>query len=179
MNAQKKPFPLKSALLRSMALAALLASLGTAVSGCATALSKTAMQQVTPGVSLAGVLDEPDRYSGATVLVAGNVIRTENRKDGTLLEILAYPTTDRGYADTSEPALGRVMLLHPGYLDALVFRPGRQVVAAGRVIGHRPVTIGEVLLNEPLLQSVELNLLQEPNRGYSPIHFGIGVMGGF
>jgi outer membrane lipoprotein len=176
----EKPMPFSPSLfpIRRLALAACLLLL-TQLAGCASALSRETMQQVSPNVSARDVLDHPERFIGQTILVAGHVLRTENRKEGTLLEILGYPTTSRAYPDTSEPALGRFMLLHPGYLDALIFQPGRQVVAAGRIIGQRPVTIGETVHPEPLLQSVELKLLPEYPTYYSPIHVGFGLMFGF
>jgi outer membrane lipoprotein len=164
--------------LRRLALALGLLAVAQ-LAGCASALSREAMQQLSPNVSARAVLDQPDRFIGQTILVAGHVLGTQNRPEGTLLEILGYPTTDRGYPDTSEPALGRFLLVYPGYLDALVFKPGRQVVAAGRIIGQRPTAIGEAVRNEPLLQSVELKLLPEQPTYYAPIRVGFGFMFGF
>lgn len=164
--------------IRALALAACLIAL-MQLAGCASVLSKEAMQQISPNVSARDLLDDPERFTGQTVLIAGHILRTENRREGSFLEVLGYPTTDRGYPDTAEPALGRFMLFYPGYLDALVFRPGRVVVAAGRVTGMHPATIGETLHPEPLLRSVELKLLPEHPSYYSPIHFGFGFTLGF
>lgn len=164
--------------VRGFALAGCLLIL-THLAGCASVLSKEAMQQVSPNVSARDVLDAPERFIGQTILVAGNILRIENRREGTLIEILGYPTTDRGYPDTAEPALGRFLLQYGGYLDALVFRPGRVVVAAGRVTGHQPATIGDTIHREPVLQSTELKLLPEHPSYYPPIHIGFGFTFGF
>lgn len=149
------------------------------LAGCATALSSAAMAQVSPDIALPAVLDDPGRFKGRVILVAGHVLRVENRKDGTLLEILGYPTTDRGFPNTAEPALGRFGLRYPGYLDALVFRPGRQVAAVGKIVGRHTVTVGEAERSEPLLDVLELGLLPEEPTYYTPIHIGFGFMFGF
>jgi outer membrane lipoprotein len=171
----KTPYPLT----RMLGLVALLLALAQ-MAGCATALSKDTLRQVSPGVSPSAVLENPERFIGQVIPVAGTVLRLENLKEGTLLEVLGYPTTSRGFPDTSEPALGRFLLLHPGYLDALVFRPGRTIAAAGRVTGERTVTAGETVHPQPLLQPLEIKLLPEaPAYYYSPFHIGVGFMFGF
>lgn len=159
--------------LCSAVLACLLAHLA----GCASPLSRDVLDQATPGATLAEVLAAPDRHLGQVVLIAGSVLRVENRPDGTRLEILAYPASERGLPNTSEPALGRVSLHYPGYLDRLIYQPGRQVSAAGRVVGTVPATADAP--PQPLLQSLELALLPESPTYYSPIHIGIGFSFGF
>jgi outer membrane lipoprotein len=86
--------------------------------------------------------------------------------------------TSRGFPDTSEPAIGRFALLHPGYLDSLIYQPGRWVSAAGRVAGQISST-HDALRPLPLIHSLELKLLPEQIRDYPPFHIGVGVMFGF
>jgi outer membrane lipoprotein len=156
---------------------AVLAYLLAHLAGCASPLSRDVLGQTTPGATLAEVLAAPERHLGQVVLIAGNVLRVENRPDGTRLEILAYPTSERGFPNTSEPALGRVSLHYPGYLDRLIYQPGRQVSAAGRVIGTVPATADAP--PQPLLAPLELALLPESPTYYSPVHIGIGFSFGF
>ncbi len=163
---------------RSFGLAGMLLALGQ-LAGCATAISRDAMEQVSPGIAPGAVLADPGRYLGRAILVAGPILGLENREDGAMLEILGYPTTDRGFPDTTEPALGRFFLRYPGYLDSMVYRPGRSIAAAGRVEGERAVTIGETTRRQPVLRSLELALLPEHPTYYTPIYFGIGISGGF
>lgn len=164
--------------MRVLRLAALLLILAQLL-GCATALSRETMAQVSPNIQPEAVLANPQGFIGQTLLVAGPILRLENRENGTLLEILGYPTTSRGFPNTSEPALGRFLLRHPGYLDGMIFRLGRSVAAAGRVVGAQPATVGETVQREPLLQALELTLLPEHPTYFSPIFIGIGIMGGF
>ncbi|MGZ8217580.1 Slp family lipoprotein [Methylomagnum sp.] len=145
--------------------------------GCVSALSGESLRQVSPGVTLGEVVEVPEHHIGQVILVAGNILRVENRPDGTRLEILGYPTSKSGFPNTSDPALGRVSLLYPGYLDRLIYQPGRRVSAAGRVIGTLPATTGAP--PQPLLRPLELALLPESPTYYSPIHVGIGFSFGF
>jgi outer membrane lipoprotein len=167
-----------SSLTRRLGLAALILALAQ-MAGCATTLSKDTLRQVSPNISPRAVLDDPQRFMGQVIPVAGTILRLENLKEGTLLEILGYPTTARGFPDTGEPALGRFLLLYPGYLDALVFRQGRTIAAAGRIVGERAMTVGETVHPQPLLHPLELKLLPEHPAYYSPFHIGVGFMFGF
>lgn len=157
---------------------ALVLLLPVLLGGCASVLSSHAMAQVSPNAPLSAVLDDPARFRDRVILVAGDILRTENRTDGTLLEILGYPLTDRGFPDTSEPALGRFALLYPGHLDPLIYEPGRQVAALGKIAGSLNVKIGEAERAEPLLNSLELRLLEPPTY-YAPFRLGVGVNIGF
>lgn len=147
--------------------------------GCATALSGAAMDWATPGVTPGAVLEAPRHHIGQVVLLAGPILGLENPKEGAILEILGYPTTARGFPDTSEPALGRFFLRYPGYLDPKVYWPGRSIAAAARVEGERETPSNGTVQHRPVLRSLELKLLPEPTLYDSPILIGIGVMGGF
>jgi outer membrane lipoprotein len=161
---------------QNLIAAALLLALA---SGCTGVLSRDTLGQVSEHVSPQAVLADPEHHIGQVILVAGPILRTENRREGTLIEMLAYPTTARGMPDTSDPAIGRFQLLYPGYLDSLIYQQGRQIVAAGRVLGQRAETEGEAVHSHPLLHPLELKLLPEYPGYSSGIRFGIGVGFGF
>jgi outer membrane lipoprotein len=167
-----------SPLIRALGFAALTLALAQ-MTGCATALSQDTLRQVSSDTPPVAVLEDPKRFVGQVIPVAGTILRLENLKEGTLLEILGYPTTSRGFPDTGEPALGRFLLLYPGYLDALVFQPGRTVATAGRIVGERAMTVGETVRPQPLLHPLELKLLPENPTYYSPVHIGVGFIFGF
>ena len=83
---------------------------------------------------------------------------TRNLTEGTLLEVLQKPldATDRPL-DTDRTE-GRFMALCEGYLDPAVYSKGRQVTLAGRVLGTRTDTVGEVMYVYPLLACLEAYL---------------------
>lgn len=156
----------------------LIAALALAVqlSGCGSVLSRKTMDQVDPKLSPDTVLNNPKAFIGQTVLVGGTILSAENLQEGTLVEVLAYPTDRRGEPQLSEPALGRFLLLYPGYLDTLIYEQGRRIVAAGRIIGERVTEAGETSRAFPLLHPVEIKLLSEYDTGP---RFGIGLGFGF
>ena len=81
----------------------------------------------------------------------GDIVSTRNLTEGTLPEALQKPldTTDRPlYTDRTE---GRFMALCEGYLDPAVYGQGRQVTLAGRVLGRRTDTLGEITYIYPPL----------------------------
>ncbi|HYE38108.1 Slp family lipoprotein [Methylocaldum sp.] len=158
-------------LSRLLGLAAVLA-VTFQLSGCGSVLSRKAMDQVNPNLSPDIVLKNPKAFIGQTVLVGGTILSSENLQEGTLVEVLTYPTDRRGNPQLDEPALGRFLLLYPGYLDTLIYQQGRKVVAAGRIIGERVTDTGETNRAFPLLHPLEIELLSEYDTGP---RFGIGL----
>ena len=83
---------------------------------------------------------------------------TRNLTEGTLFEVLqkALDTTDNPF-DTDRTE-GRFMELCERYLDPAVYSKGRQVTLAGRVMGTRTDTIGEITYVYPLPACLEVHL---------------------
>jgi outer membrane lipoprotein len=149
--------------------------------GCSSPLSRESLRQVTPNLPVAAVLAAPEKHVGQTIVVTGNILRVENNPQGTVLEVLAYPPTRRNVPDTSDPALGRVLLSHRSFLDPIVYAQGREVTAVARVRGEQDMSVGQAVRREPVLDVIELQLLPV---GYGagtgfPIRLGVGVGFGF
>lgn len=161
-----------SAIIRArfLRIAALLAAI-LQLGGCGSVLSRKTMDQVSPNLSPGIVLNNPKAFIGQTVLVGGTILDAENLQEGTLVEVLTYPTDRRGNPQLDEPALGRFFLLYPGYLDTLIYQQGRRIVAAGRIIGERAAKTDNTNRAFPLLRPLEIKLLSEYDAGP---RFGIG-----
>ena len=162
---------------RFLGLAALLA-ITLQLSGCGSVLSRTTIDQVDPKLSPETVLNNPKAFIGQAILIGGTILSAENLQEGTLVEVLTYPTDRRGEPELSEPAWGRFLILYPGYLDTLIYEQGRRIVAAGRVIGERTTETGEATRAFPLLRPLEIKLLSEYDTG-PRIGIGLGVGFGF
>ncbi len=134
------------------------------------------MDQVDPYISPQAVLNNPKPFIGQTILVGGTILSAKNLREGTLIEVLTYPTNRRGEPKLDEPALGRFLLLHPGYLDTLIYQEGRRIVAAGRIAGERSMEADETGRTFPLLTPLEVKLLPDYETGP---RFGIGLGVGF
>ncbi|NIR17244.1 MAG: hypothetical protein GWN86_26345, partial [Desulfobacterales bacterium] len=60
--------------------------------GCAPVISKDIRDQVARDLSFKEVLQDPEAYKGKMVLWGGVIIKAENQKEGTLIEVLQKPT---------------------------------------------------------------------------------------
>ena len=160
---------------RCLGLVAVLA-IAAQLNGCGSVLSRKSMDQVNLKIQPEIILNNPKAFIGQTVLVGGTILSAENLQEGTLVQLLAYPTDRRGEPQLSEPALGRFLLLYPGYLDTLIYQQGRRIVAAGRIIGERTAETDETSRAFPLLHPMEMRLLSEYDAGP---RFGIGFGLGF
>jgi outer membrane lipoprotein len=114
-------------------------------SSCAPVISKELREQVAAGVTFTEVSRNPDLYAGKTVLWAGVILKGENTKDGTLLEILQTPAGFRGSPGDIYLSKGRFLALNEGgHLDASIYTKGRGITVAGEIQG-----VGIPLLPSP------------------------------
>jgi len=126
--------------------------------GCSHALSPAVRQQIDTTLSLTQLRTSPEAYKDRIVMLGGEILSTNNLTEGTLLEVLQKPldATDRPLAtDRTE---GRFMALCEGYLDPAIYSKGRLVTLAGRVLGTRTNTVGEITYVYPLLACLEVHL---------------------
>jgi outer membrane lipoprotein len=110
----------------------------------------------------------------------GVIVETSNLAETTELQILAYPLKSNGRPDVTASPTGRFLAQHPGYLERVDYRKGRQITATGRVTEQREGQVGEAAYTFPLLLSDELVLWpQQRDRQVSPrVNFGFGVGSG-
>jgi outer membrane lipoprotein len=111
---------------------------------CSHALSSAVRQQIDTTLSLTQLRTTTEVYKDRIVMLGGDILSTRNLTEGTLLEVLQKPlgAADRPLAtDRTE---GRFMALCEEYLDPAVYSKGRQVTLAGRVLGARTDTVGEI-----------------------------------
>ena len=88
----------------------------------------------------------------------GEMLSTRNLAAGTLLEILQKLLDSTGRPRDTDHTEGRFMALCEGYLDPAVYSKGRQATLAGRVLGTRTDTVGEITYVYPLLACLEVHL---------------------
>ena len=80
---------------RTLGFAAVLCVTMLQIGGCGTVLSRTTMDQVDPYISPQAVLNNPKPFVGQTILVGGTILSAKNLQEGTLIEVLTYPTDRR------------------------------------------------------------------------------------
>jgi len=116
--------------------------------------------------------------TGQTVLWGGTILSSQNLKDKTRLEVLAYPVDKQGRLDTDAQPLGRFYGLYNGYLETAEYRKNRWISLTGTFAGMETGKVGDADYRFPLVEITQLHLwTQDSLQSNSPnIQFGIGVL---
>ena len=153
-----------------------LLSIVTILSGCAHVISKGLREKVAPGITFKEVKEDPDAYQGKIVLWGGVIVKSENLKEGTLLEIRQVSLNRWGVLRDRDISEGRFLALYPHFLDSAIYGEGREVTVAGKIQGKEVRLLGEIEYTYPLLLVKEIHLWELVRPVREPrIHFGIGI----
>lgn len=160
----------------ALVLAALLAVAGCASNelGCRTPVGD---RSLTPAMAAASGV-----HQGARVTWGGTLVEARHREDRTELELIGYPLTNCGRPRLDEDAVGRFIVVHPGYLETAELAAGRALTASGRIIGTREGRIGGVPYRFPLLEDAAPRVWPRPGAAGAParpvISIGVGAGSG-
>ncbi|MEO6697176.1 MAG: Slp family lipoprotein [Gammaproteobacteria bacterium] len=114
---------------------------------------------------------------GRRIMWGGSIIETRNLAQHTEVVVLAYPLDAQAQPLTSKSALGRFVLIWPGYLESADYAPGRWLSVVGDLDGVRDEPLGESRYIHPVIQVQYLYLWPlETGPAVSPrFHIGVGV----
>lgn len=147
------------------------------LSGCAHVISRVNLEKADRSISIADLMQKPDKYKGKIVILGGDIIKTVNKSDGTWIEILQKKLDRRGSPSQGDETLGRFFVTHKGYLDPAIYAKGRLITVAGEVMGSKKLPLGEIEYNYPLIRGIEMHFT---DRSTGPaVRFGIGIGGTF
>lgn len=152
--------------------------LGIFMAGCAPVISKQVRDQVRPDITFSAVLNDPEQHKGHMIILSGIVLKTENTKEGTLLQVLQRPAGFRGKPKDVDETSGRFLALDSRYLDVNVFTEGRAVTIAGEIQGMKTLPLDKTEYTYPLISVKELYLWPATRRyddPYPSVHIGFGV----
>lgn len=155
----------------------------TVWTGCSPAISKAVRKEVNPAISYEQIRDAPDKYIGEMVLIGGEVIQTRNTTQGSLLYVLQKDLDYRGKPHKDDRSGGRFLVQDPRFLDPAIYRAGRLVTVAGRVMGKQVRKIDELDYTYPILHAEEIHLWPDEPGGSEyyfyphPIWYFSGVYG--
>ena len=145
------------------------------IGGCASIPSdlRTATDQtLLPFAST--VTTEP---SGQTARWGGEIARVINLQQGSLLEVVEFSLNTRGRPVKADTSGGRFRILLPGFIDPVIYAPGRLVTALGTFSAIEADKVGEQAYLFPVLHSEQLHLwpeVKEPSthqHHYDPFFF--------
>lgn len=157
--------------LLAVILSMLLAGCSTTPKVTAGADRSTTPAQIATSGRAAG--DKPLQWGGV-------ILESRNLTDATELQILAYPLEEDGRPDVTTTPNGRFIAQHPGYLETVEYRKGRQVTVTGRLSETREGKVGNSDYRFPVLKSEQLVLWprQGDHVNKPRVNFGFGIGSG-
>jgi outer membrane lipoprotein len=126
--------------------------------GCTYAISPGMTERADKTLTFAQLQADPDTFKGKIVILGGTIAHTSNTKQGTLIEVVQKPLDYWGKPKRTDRTGGRFLVRHPGYLDAMIFAPGRQLTVAAEVEGTRSQALGEMEYSYPVVVVREYKL---------------------
>ena len=131
------------------------------LSGCVHAVSRDVLKEVDREITFSALIKDSAAYQGRVVLLGGVIVKTVNKKEGTLLEIYQTRLDREGRPTDTDRSGGRFLALYQGFLDSVIYAEGRQVTIAGTVQGEKVEPLGEVEYRYPYLLVKEIQLWKE------------------
>jgi outer membrane lipoprotein len=131
------------------------------LNGCAHVISGDILEQVNRDITFGELRKSPEAYTGKMVVLGGVIVKSVNKKDGTLLEIYQTEIEDEGMPINLDVSDGRFLAFYEGFLDSEIYRAGRKVTIAGSVRGKLIKKLGQVDYHYPYLIIKEMHLWAE------------------
>jgi len=155
----------------------LVAVAAIALAGCAAAISQETLKTVDKEVRFEQVLENPDAYRDKVVLLGGEIIKTENVPNRTVITVLQRSLGYNQKPDSEGESKGRFIVFTPDFLDPAIYRPGRKITVVGAVVGKEVRPLGELEYAYPVIEKKELHIwpVEEAPATSPRFHFGIGI----
>jgi outer membrane lipoprotein len=128
--------------------------------------------------SPAAVAADINHHKGRRVEWGGVIIATENRRNSTWLELLAYPLDENHKPRPDAKPFGRFLAVHPGYLETADYAPKRWATMIGNIRELRVGKVGAATYRFPLIEIEHIDLWRKIGTKSSSepkVHFGIGI----
>ncbi len=144
------------------------------LSGCVHAISRDVLKEVDKEIIFSELVKDPNAYKDKVVLLGGVIVKTLNKKEGTLLEVYQTQLDQEGMPIQIDSSEGRFLALYQGLLDSEIYRKGRKVTIAGTVQGEKVLPLGEIEYRYPYLLIKDIHLWEkEEPRPYEPYPWGL------
>lgn len=122
------------------------------------------------------VIAEQNISHNKIALWGGTILDTQNLKDSTQIEVLAYPLNNFEKPLLDKQPLGRFIIMHQGYLEPATYSQGRLVTVQGKIVEIQSGKVGESSYNYPVISSQQLHLWsKETRRNRTSFHIGVGI----
>ena len=132
--------------------------LSLVLQGCSYAISPAMTAQADRSVTFDKLTADPALFVGKTVILGGIIAGTKNLKKGSLIEVVQKELDYWGKPQRTDRTGGRFLILHPAYLDAMIYAPGKAVTVAGEVMGEEQKIRDATVPSYLILKTRELKL---------------------
>ncbi len=146
---------------RRIVAAGILAAL---LAGCAPAISPELRRQAVPVPNFRVLQADPAAFEGKLIILGGEVIDVDNRPQETRIRVLQKPLAWDLSPATADTSGGRFVVRYRGYLDPVLYAPGRRLTVAGVVRGSETGRIGDMEYRYPVLEAREIHLWPQVER---------------
>ena len=126
--------------------------------GCTYAISRSMTAEADKTITFEMLQTDPDAFKGKIIILGGTISQINTTKKGTLIEVIQKPLDYWGKPKRTKRTEGSFLVLHPGYLNTMIFTPGREITVAAEVEGTRSKALGEMEFTYPLVLAKELKL---------------------
>lgn len=152
--------------------------LSIVLSGCTSVMSNRIVQE-DEKIPFPDLLQKPDRYRGAVVILGGQILETVVRENETWVQVLQLPLGAQQAPDITAPSQGRFLVVYPRFVDPLIYGKGRKITVGGVIQGGRVITINGRSYTVPSLLEKETYLWKAEDYYGGPgsppaVQFGIG-----
>ncbi len=147
------------------------------LAACASTISPEVLKDVDQSIRFEALLENPDAFQGKTVLFGGDIIKTENSPDKTLIVVLQRSLNSDNKPSGGDRSAGRFIVSVPGFLDPAIFQPGRQITVVGVVAGKEVRALDDIEYIYPVIDRRRLYLWQRKSAMDTEprVYFGFGV----
>ncbi|MCF8129815.1 MAG: Slp family lipoprotein [Deltaproteobacteria bacterium] len=153
------------------------------LSACATTIPSEALMGVDHSISFQNLRENPEAFTGKTVVLGGEVISTENQPGKTHLIILQHDLDGDMKPLDNDQSKGRFIVTVPEFMDPAIYAKGRRITAVGTVAGKETRQLNDIPYVYPVIMESYLYLwpaeqiLDSQPRVYFGIGIGIGSSG--
>ena len=107
------------------------------------------------------------------VLWGGVIIKVDNLPDHTDITALSLPLDKTQRPDLDKPPRNRFIVRYSGYLETMVYAPGREITVLGSLQEAEEGKVGDASYRFPVVKADQIHLW--PLREDSNVHFGVGI----
>lgn len=147
------------------------------LAACASTISPEVLKDVDQSIRFETLLKDPDAFQGKTVLFGGDIIKTENSPDKTLIVVLQRSLNSDKKPSGGDRSAGRFIVSVPGFMDPAIFQPGRQITVVGVVAGKEVRALDDIEYSYPVIDKRHLYLWQRKSAidTEPKVFFGLGA----